>query len=108
SICNYLAFQHPSCDRARARHVKNGHSRLWFLGQYVLELALAKFFLQRYPRESPGSMRERVFALIGKRYLPKWIKAASLQNLIFPYDDMDKLIRKERDPPVNINCFTFL
>ncbi|XP_020881400.1 ribonuclease III domain-containing protein RNC1, chloroplastic [Arabidopsis lyrata subsp. lyrata] len=36
----YLAFQHPSCDRARARHVKNGHSRLWFLGQYVLELAL--------------------------------------------------------------------
>lgn len=96
----YLAFQHPSCDRARARHVKNGHSRLWFLGQYVLELALTEFFLQRYPRESPGPMRERVFALIGKRYLPKWIKAASLQNLIFPYDDMDKLIRKEREPPV--------
>ncbi|KAG6594991.1 Ribonuclease III domain-containing protein RNC1, chloroplastic, partial [Cucurbita argyrosperma subsp. sororia] len=46
-------------------------------------------------------MRERVFALIGKRNLPKWIKAASLQNLIFPYDDMDKLIRKDREPPVN-------
>ncbi|KAG7576006.1 Ribonuclease III domain [Arabidopsis thaliana x Arabidopsis arenosa] len=95
-----LHYSHPSCDRARARHVKNGHSRLWFLDQYVLELALTEFFLQRYPRESPGPMRERVFALIGKRYLPKWIKAASLQNLIFPYDDMDKLIRKEREPPV--------
>ncbi|KAJ0252363.1 Ribonuclease III domain-containing protein RNC1 [Hirschfeldia incana] len=96
----YLAFQHPSCDRARARHVKNGHSRLWFLGQYVLELALTEFFLQRYPRESPGPMRERVFALIGKRYLPRWIKAANLQNLVFPYDDIDKLLRKDREPPV--------
>ncbi|KAK8673940.1 hypothetical protein V6N13_112249 [Hibiscus sabdariffa] len=70
----YLGFQHPSCDRTNARH--------------------------RYPRESPGPMRERVFGLIGKRNLPKWIKAASLQNLIFPYDDMDKLIRKDREPPV--------
>ncbi|KAE8704116.1 hypothetical protein F3Y22_tig00110461pilonHSYRG00160 [Hibiscus syriacus] len=65
-----------------ARHVRSAHSRLSFLGQYVLELALAEFFLQRYPRESPGPMRERVFGLIGKRNLPKWIKAASLQNLI--------------------------
>ncbi|OMO56530.1 hypothetical protein CCACVL1_26491 [Corchorus capsularis] len=96
----YMAFQHPSYDRTMARHVKNAHSRLGFLGQYVLELALAEFLLQRYPRESPGPMRERVFALIGKRNLPKWIKAASLQNLIFPYDDMDRLIRKEREPPV--------
>ncbi|XP_022775131.1 ribonuclease III domain-containing protein RNC1, chloroplastic [Durio zibethinus] len=96
----YLAFQHPSCDRTNARHVRSAHSRLWFLGQYVLELALAEFLLQRYPRESPGPMRERVFGLIGKRNLPKWIKAASLRNLIFPYDDMDKLIRKDREPPV--------
>ncbi|MBA0655681.1 hypothetical protein Goklo_008139 [Gossypium klotzschianum] len=99
----YLAFQHPSCDRTNARHVRSAHSRLWFLGQYVLELALAEFFLQRYPRESPGPMRERVFGLIGKRNLPNWIKAASLQNLIFPYDDMDKLIRKDREPPVKQN-----
>ncbi|MBA0562571.1 hypothetical protein Golob_007604, partial [Gossypium lobatum] len=98
----YLAFQHPSCDRTNARHVRSAHSRLWFLGQYVLELALAEFFLQRYPRESPGPMRERVFGLIGKRNLPNWIKAASLQNLIFPYDDMDKLIRKDREPPVKL------
>ncbi|PKI41229.1 ribonuclease III domain-containing protein RNC1, chloroplastic [Punica granatum] len=96
----YLAFQHPSCERTKARHVRNGHSRLMFLGQYVLELALAEFFLQRYPRESPAPMRERVFALIGKRNLPKWIKAASLQNLVFPNDDMDKLMRKDREPPV--------
>ncbi|CAN6483909.1 unnamed protein product [Victoria cruziana] len=96
----YLAFQHPSCDRTKARHVRSGHSRLWFLGQYVLELALAEFFLQRYPRESPGPMRERVYGLIGKRYLPKWIKAASLQNLVFPYDDIDKLIRKEKEQPI--------
>ncbi|KAK2967677.1 hypothetical protein RJ640_030548 [Escallonia rubra] len=96
----YLAFQHPHCERANARHVRSGHSRLGFLGEYVLELAMAEFFLQRYPRESPGPMRERVYALIGKRYLPKWIKAASLQNLVFQFDDMDKLIRKEREPPV--------
>ncbi|KAJ4826659.1 RNA-binding protein [Turnera subulata] len=96
----YLAFQHPSCERTMTRHVKSGHSRLWFLGQYVLELALAELFLQRYPRESPGPMRERVFALIGKRFMPKWIKAASLDNLVFPYDDMFKLLRKEREPPV--------
>ncbi|XP_039113849.1 ribonuclease III domain-containing protein RNC1, chloroplastic [Dioscorea cayenensis subsp. rotundata] len=98
----YLAFQHPQegCERTKTRHVRNGHSRLWFLGQYVLEMALAEFFLQRYPRESPGPMRERVYALIGKRFLPKWIKAASLHNLVFPYDDMDKMIRKDREPPV--------
>ncbi|PKA55301.1 hypothetical protein AXF42_Ash003938 [Apostasia shenzhenica] len=96
----YLSFQHPSCERTKARHVRNGHSRLSFLGQYALELVFAQFFLQRYPRESPGPMRERVYALIGKRSLPKWIKAASLQNLVFPYDDMDKMIRKDREPPV--------
>ncbi|CAL0331772.1 unnamed protein product [Lupinus luteus] len=96
----YLAFQHPSCERTKARHVRNGHSRLFFLGEYVLELAMAEFFLQRYPRESPGPMRERVFGLIGKRSLPQWIKAASLQNLIFPSDDMDKMLRKDREGPV--------
>ncbi|XP_042395242.1 ribonuclease III domain-containing protein RNC1, chloroplastic-like isoform X1 [Zingiber officinale] len=97
----YLAFQHPApdCQRANAKHVRNGHSRLSFLGQYVLELAFAEYFLQRYPRESPAPMRERVFALIGKRNLPKWIKAASLHNLVFPYDDMDKMIRKDKESP---------
>ncbi|XP_055808261.1 ribonuclease III domain-containing protein RNC1, chloroplastic [Solanum dulcamara] len=96
----YLAFQHPKCERTNARHVRSGHSRLGFLGEYVLELGMCEFFLQRYPRESPGPMRERVYALIGKRYMPKWIKNASLQNLIFPYDDMDRLKRLDREPPV--------
>lgn len=96
----YLAFQHPSCERTKARHVRSGHSRLSFLGQYVLELALTEFFLQRYPRESPGPMRERVFGLIGKRNLPKWIKAASLHNLVFTFDDMDKIRRTEKEGPV--------
>ncbi|KAG4391032.1 hypothetical protein GLYMA_05G104100v4 [Glycine max] len=98
----YLAFQHESCERSRARHVRFGHSRLFFLGQYVLELALAEYFLQRYPRESPAPMRERVFELIGKRSLPRWIKGAALHNLVFPYDDMDKLVRKEREATVNL------
>lgn len=96
----YLAFQHPSCERTKQKHVRSGHSRLFFLGQYVLELALAEFFLQRYPRELPGPMRERVYGLIGKENLPKWIKAASLQNLIFPYDNMDKIVRRDREGPV--------
>lgn len=96
----YLAFQHPSCERTKARHVRHGHSRLSFLGQYVIELAMAEFFLQRYPRESPGPMRERVYALIGKRSLPKWIQAASLQNLIFTFEDMDKIMKRDREGPV--------
>ena len=43
----YLAFQHEACEKSRARHVRFGHSRLFFLGQYVLELAFANYFLQR-------------------------------------------------------------
>jgi len=98
----YLAFQHPyheSCQRVNVRRIKSGHSRLLFLGQYVLELALAEFLLQRYPRESPGPMRERVYGLIGKRFLPKRIKTAGLHNLVFPFDDMDKLKRRDKEPP---------
>ncbi|CAN1815196.1 Ribonuclease III domain-containing protein RNC1, chloroplastic [Linum perenne] len=95
----YLAFQHPSCERTKAKHVRSGHFRLWFLGQYVLELAMAEFLLHRYPRESPGLMTERVYGLIGKRNMSKWIKAASLHNLVFPYDDIDKLKRDERETP---------
>ncbi|CAL5197775.1 unnamed protein product [Lathyrus oleraceus] len=91
----YLAFQHPTSGKVR--HVRCAQSRLFFLGQYVLELALVEFFLQRYPREGPGPMRERIFGLIGKHRLPKWIKDASLHNLIFPNVDMGRLVRKERE-----------
>ncbi|KAK1361700.1 hypothetical protein POM88_046174 [Heracleum sosnowskyi] len=96
-----LAGRNGNLDlyRTNARHIRAAHSRLSFLGEYVLELGLAEFFLQRYPRESPGPMREQVYALIGKRYPPKWIKAASLQNLVFPFDNIDRIVRKDREPP---------
>ncbi|KAL5985720.1 RNA-binding protein that suppresses calcineurin Rnc1 [Asimina triloba] len=93
---------YPSCDWTRARHVRIGHSRQLFLGQYVFKLALVEYFLQRYPKESSGPMRERVYALIGKWYLLKWIKAASLRNLVFPFDEIDKLRRKESN--ISVSC----
>ncbi|GJT38107.1 hypothetical protein Tco_0937972 [Tanacetum coccineum] len=39
-------FGHPHCERTNARHVRSGHSRLGFLGKYVLELAMYEFFMQ--------------------------------------------------------------
>ncbi|GKE05245.1 hypothetical protein Tco_1397263 [Tanacetum coccineum] len=48
-----------------------------------------------YPRESPRPMREMGLWFDWEKYLPQWVKAASLHNLIFQFDDMDKLIRKE-------------
>ncbi|KNA10633.1 hypothetical protein SOVF_142560 [Spinacia oleracea] len=36
-------------------------------------------------------MRERVFDLMGKRFLPKWIKVVGLHNLVFPIDDIYRL-----------------
>lgn len=64
-----------------------GHGRLSFLGQFVVELALAEYFLQRYPRELPACMRERVFGLTCKKVLPQWIKAAGLDGIIFSRED---------------------
>jgi dsRNA-specific ribonuclease len=66
------------------RSIKTGHSRLAFLGEYVLELALAEFFLMRYPRESPACLRERIFGLINKKALPRWIRIACLDGAIYP------------------------
>ncbi|KAL5973095.1 hypothetical protein ACLOJK_037121 [Asimina triloba] len=97
-----------SCDRTRVRHVRIGHSRQSFLGQYMFELALAEYFLQRYPRESSGLMRGRVYALIGKQYLPKWIKVASLQNRVFPFDEIDKPRRKESNASDALDKLRFL
>ncbi|KAI3462702.1 hypothetical protein Pfo_019365 [Paulownia fortunei] len=93
----YLAFQHPHCERTNARHVRTGHSRLGVLGHYMLEMALCELFFQRYPRESPEPMRERVYALIGKRFLPRWIKAASLHNLVFPHEKIENLQKELED-----------
>lgn len=85
----YLAFQHAESTRSRkAKYVRLGHSRLWLLGQNVLELALAEYFLQRYPREMPACIRERVFGLTSKKVLPRWIESAGLDGIIFPEQEM--------------------
>lgn len=85
----YLSFQHPESDRSKtAKYVRVGHSRLCFLGQFIVELALVEYFLQRYPREMPACMRERVFGLLSKKVLPHWIESASIDGLIFPDQEM--------------------
>eukprot|EP00249_Psilotum_nudum_P010519 c22584_g1_i1 orf=278-1801(-) len=97
----YLAFQHAHSGRSQtARYVKVGHSRLWFLGQYVLELALAELFLQRYPKEMPACIRERAFRLTSKKVLPNWVKAAAMDRVIFGDEDMGKLKANVREPVV--------
>lgn len=94
----YLAFQHPESPRAkRAPYVRNGHSRLWFLGHFVLELAMAEMFLQMFPREATGSLRERAFGLTNKKALPEWLKAAAMDRLVYPEEDLDLLKRDVRE-----------
>ncbi|GLJ51856.1 hypothetical protein SUGI_1101700 [Cryptomeria japonica] len=105
----YLAFQHEESERSKkARYVRIGHSRLAFLGEFVVSFALAEFFLQRYPREPPACLRERVFGLTNKRVLPYWIKVVCLDNLVFPYDDITKLKRHEREPIVKQVFFALM
>lgn len=86
----YLAFQHVGTERSkRAKYIRVGHSRLWFLGQYVVELALAEYFLLRYPREVTACIRERIFGLTSRRVLPHWIQVAGLHGIVFPSEDME-------------------
>lgn len=88
----YLAFQHPDSVRARkAPYVRKAHSRLAFLGEYVLELAMAELVLQMFPRELVGSLRERVFGLTNKKVLPDWLKNASMDRLIYPDGDWGEI-----------------
>ncbi|KAG7026948.1 Ribonuclease III domain-containing protein RNC1, chloroplastic, partial [Cucurbita argyrosperma subsp. argyrosperma] len=92
-----LGYPLEPSDTSLMRKNKGTTHKIRALQAFVFGAIRARIGVsRRYPRESPGPMRKRVFALIGKRNLPKWIKAASLQNLIFPYDDMDKLIRKDQ------------
>lgn len=96
----YLAFQHPDSERGRkAPYVRNGHTRLAFLGEYVLELAMAELMLQMFPRELTGSLRERVFALTSKKMLPAWLKAASMDRLVFPDGDFDLIKWNDKIKP---------
>lgn len=89
----FLAFQHPESARGNLKYLRVGHSRLAFLGGYILELALAEYFLVRYPRETPACMRERVFGLTNKKVLPDWIKSASLDRCVYP-DGMYSALKK--------------
>eukprot|EP00246_Nothoceros_aenigmaticus_P002208 TRINITY_DN13005_c0_g1_i1.p1 TRINITY_DN13005_c0_g1~~TRINITY_DN13005_c0_g1_i1.p1 ORF type:complete len:676 (-),score=114.36 TRINITY_DN13005_c0_g1_i1:56-2062(-) len=97
----YLAFQHEgSTAYRRAFYVRNGHTRLAFLGQYVLELALVELLLQMFPKDTTGVTRDRIYLLTGKKFLPQWVKSASMERLIFPEDDIDRLKRNMREPAV--------
>lgn len=76
----FVAFQHLDSPRGTQKYLRVGHSRLSFLGQYILELALTEYFLIRYPRETPACMRERMFGLTNKKVLPDWLRSASLDG----------------------------
>ncbi|XP_024536807.1 ribonuclease III domain-containing protein RNC1, chloroplastic [Selaginella moellendorffii] len=84
----YLAFQHEESYRAkRMRHTRVGHYRLAFLGEFVLDLAMAELLLQMYPRDTPASLRERAFAVTNKRGLERILSDAGLHQLAFPEDE---------------------
>ncbi|KAI5080708.1 hypothetical protein GOP47_0003891 [Adiantum capillus-veneris] len=73
----FLAFQHPESPRGSLKYLRVGHSRLAFLGEYILELALAEYFIVRciYPdgeRKSPIKLqiyRGVFWALVAALYL---------------------------------------
>lgn len=80
----YVAFQHLESERGTQKYLRVAHSRLSFLGEYILELAITEYFLIRYPRETPACMRERIFALINKKAIPEWLRLSSLDGCITP------------------------
>jgi dsRNA-specific ribonuclease len=95
----FLAFQHQESQRAkRSPYVRKAHSRLAFLGQFLLELAFAELFLQMFPRETTACLRERVLGLTHKKVLPSMIKAASMDRLVYPGEDLELLKRDVREP----------
>ncbi|KAG0574010.1 hypothetical protein KC19_VG227600 [Ceratodon purpureus] len=96
----YLAFQHPDSTRGkRAPYVRNGHTRLAFLGEYVLELGMTEMVLQIFPREMTGSLRERVFGLINKKILPTWLHSASMDRLVYPDGDWETVRWNDKVKP---------
>ena len=101
----YLAFQHVGTRGSkRARYVRMGHSRLWFLGQYVMELSLVEYFLLRYPREVTACIRERIFGLTSRKVLPQWICSLGLDEAIFYDVDIKEL---KLDDKLNIFRYGF-
>lgn len=96
----FLAFQHPGSARGKkAPYVRNGHTRLAFLGEYVLELVMAELVLQMFPRDLTGSLRERVFALTNKKVLPRWLRGAGMDRLIYPEGDWDAVKWNDKVKP---------
>ncbi|KAL2651033.1 hypothetical protein R1flu_019161 [Riccia fluitans] len=91
----FLSFQHKFSKRGRTKLVGIGHSRLAFLGQFVVEQALAELLLQMFPRERVGSLRERLFNVTNKKVLPKWFYTASLVEILFPPEETERLKRDE-------------
>lgn len=92
----YLCFMHRDYPD-RPRHLKVAQSRLAYLGGFVLELALAEFLLQRYPREVPAALRERVFKLTNKRVLPLLLEETGLSPIVLPRNPMYLTPRTERE-----------
>ncbi|CAM6083229.1 unnamed protein product [Calypogeia fissa] len=92
----FLAFNHQFTARGRTKFVGMGHSRLWFLGQFVIELALCELFMQMYPRERVGAIRERVFCLTSKKVLPYWFQQASLDRILFHNEELEGLKGHEK------------
>lgn len=79
----FLSYMHRAQIR-RDRHLKVASSRLAYLGQYVTDLAITEYLLQRYPREVPASLRERAAAVLSKKTFPRLLMDAGLDRLIFP------------------------
>jgi dsRNA-specific ribonuclease len=93
----YLAFQHVGTEGSkRARYVRMGHSRLWFLGRFVMELSLVEYFLVRYPREVTACIRERIFGSTNRKVLPRLIGGLGLDEALFRDADAKELKSEER------------
>lgn len=101
----FLAFNHKFTPRGKSKWVAIGHSRLTFLGQFVIELAFCELLLQMYPRERVGAIRERVFNLTSKKVLPYWFERASMDRIMFHYDEPELL--KGHDKQIACRCFFF-
>lgn len=52
--------------------------------------------IQRYPREVPASLRERVSALTQKRHLPSLLVGAGLDSHVFdePLHQVTRMVRE--------------
>eukprot|EP00897_Mesotaenium_endlicherianum_P003329 jgi/Mesen1/3023/ME000178S02150 len=92
----FLSFMHSSPHVPAAIAVTVVILLTQYLGEKVLQLALAELFLQRYPRETPGEIRERVLALTIKKRLPYTLKRAGLDLLVWPKTPLERVASSPR------------